>query len=284
MPATAPLVRYVAVSSGIPFTTGTQSYAVGTAQYNWTSAAIDGARAAGIPWVVVGNHTPCLSLGEYACEMGSDLANLLLAKKVDLVLNGHEHIYQRTKQLTTRAGCTTLVPGTFNASCVVDSDNSLAAGAGTVFATVGTGGINQRNVNTADPEAGYFAAYAGANVNSDLRRARLLRHGRRADGGLPAGLGRHVHRLLHHHARGTTGQPAAGGRLHADLHPAGLHRERLGQRRPGWHHRLLRVAVRGRQHRHRRHVEPHVCRGRHLHDHPHRDRRRRRHRHDHALR
>jgi PKD repeat protein len=166
VPANAPLVRYVAVSPGIPFTTtGTLSYAVGTAQYNWTSAAIDGARAAGIPWVVVGNHTPCLSLGEYACEMGSDLANLLLAKKVDLVLNGHEHIYQRTKQLTTRAGCTTLVPGTFNASCVVDSDNSLAAGAGTVFATIGTGGINQRNVNTADPEAGYFAAYAGANVN-----------------------------------------------------------------------------------------------------------------------
>ncbi|SDP74598.1 PKD repeat-containing protein [Pedococcus dokdonensis] len=166
VPANAPLVRYVAVSSGIPFTTGTKSYASGTPEYAWTSAAIDGARAAGIPWVVVGNHTPCVSLGEYACEMGSDLANLLLAKKVDVVLTGHEHIYQRTKQLTTRTGCATLVPGTFNATCVVDSDNDLAAGAGTVFATVGTGGINQRNVNTTDPEAGYFAAYAGLNVNS----------------------------------------------------------------------------------------------------------------------
>ena len=166
VPASAPLVRYIAVSAGIPFTTGTLSYAVGTPQYNWTSAAIDSARTAGIPWVVVANHTPCLSLGQYACEMGSDLANLLLAKKVDLVLGGHEHLYQRTKQLTTRAGCTQLVPGTFNASCVVDSDNDLAAGAGTVFATVGTGGINQRDVNTADPEAGYFAAYAGLNVNS----------------------------------------------------------------------------------------------------------------------
>lgn len=165
VPASAPLVRYVAVSAGIPFTTGTLTYAAGTPQYAWTSAAIDGARAAGIPWVVVGNHTPCLSLGQYACEMGSDLANLLLTKKVDLVLNGHEHLYQRTKQLTTRAGCTTLVPGTFNASCVVDSDNDLAAGAGTVFATVGTGGINLRNVTTTDPEAGYFAAYSGLNVN-----------------------------------------------------------------------------------------------------------------------
>ncbi|GAA2158117.1 PKD domain-containing protein [Pedococcus bigeumensis] len=166
VPASAPLVRYIAVSAGIPFTTGTLSYAVGTPQYTWTAAAIDSARTAGIPWVVVGNHTPCLSLGQYACEMGSDLANLLLTKKVDLVLGGHEHLYQRTKQLTTRTGCTQLVPGTFNASCVVDSDNDLAAGAGTVFATVGTGGINQRDVNTTDPEAGYFAAYAGANINS----------------------------------------------------------------------------------------------------------------------
>jgi PKD repeat protein len=166
VPASAPLVRYIAVSAGIPFTTGTLTYAVGTPQYNWTAAAIDSARAAGIPWVVVGNHTPCVSLGEYACEMGSDLANLLLAKKVDVVLTGHEHIYQRTKQLTTRTGCPALVPGTFNPSCVVDAGNDLAAGAGTVFATVGTGGINQRDVNTADPEAGYFAAYEGLNINS----------------------------------------------------------------------------------------------------------------------
>ena len=94
--------RWCATSPSAPASrspTGTLTYAAGTPQYTWTSAAIDGARAAGIPWVVVGNHTPCLSLGEYACEMGSDLANLLLAKKVDLVLNGHEHIYQRTKQL-----------------------------------------------------------------------------------------------------------------------------------------------------------------------------------------
>ncbi len=44
-------------------------------------------------------HKPCLSLGEYACDIGADLTNLLLSKKVDLVLSGHEHIYQRSKQL-----------------------------------------------------------------------------------------------------------------------------------------------------------------------------------------
>ena len=47
-------------------------------------------------------HKPCLSMGEYACDPGADLVNLLLQKKVDVVLSGHEHIYQRTKQLGSR--------------------------------------------------------------------------------------------------------------------------------------------------------------------------------------
>jgi PKD repeat protein len=48
---------------------------------------------------------------------------------------------------------------------VRDGDNSLAKGAGTVFTTVGTGGVPLRDVNTADPEAPYFAAYSGLNLN-----------------------------------------------------------------------------------------------------------------------
>jgi len=39
----------------------------------------------------------------------------------------------------------------------------IRAGAGTVFATVGTGGIALRDVNATDSEAGYFAAWSGAN-------------------------------------------------------------------------------------------------------------------------
>ena len=58
-----------------------------------------------------------------------------------------------------------LQPGVYNSSCVRDGDNSLVKGAGSVFATVGTGGVGLRDVNTADPEAPYFAAYSGLNLN-----------------------------------------------------------------------------------------------------------------------
>ena len=163
VPQADPLVRQVMISPGIPYPDGTWSYAAGTARHAWTAAAIDGARAAGIPWVVVSMHKPCLSVGQYPCDPGADLLNLLVAKKVDLVLSGHEHHYARTKQLALGAGCSAMVPGAYNAACVVDPDSSLRKGAGTVFATVGTGGVELRDVVTTDPEASYFAATSGAN-------------------------------------------------------------------------------------------------------------------------
>src|SRR5438132_298697 len=56
-------------------------------------------------------------------------------------------------------------PGSFNANCVVDSDNQFAYGAGTVIATVGTGGVGINSQDPSDPEAGYFSTYQGANSN-----------------------------------------------------------------------------------------------------------------------
>jgi PKD repeat protein len=104
-------------------------------------------------------------MGQYGCDVGSDLTNLLLQKRVDLVLNGHEHLYQRSKQLAIRPGCAALVPGAYNPACVVDADAAVVRGAGTVFTTVGTGGVELRDVSGTDPEAGYFAAASGLNLN-----------------------------------------------------------------------------------------------------------------------
>lgn len=165
VPQGAPLVRFIAISPNLVFPDSTWSYGTGTPRYQWTASAIDGARAANIPWVVVGVHKPCISLGQYACDVGPDITNLLLQKRVDLVLNGHEHLYQRSKQLAIRQGCAALVPGAYNSACVADADNDLARGAGTVFATVGTGGTALRDVTATDPEAGYFAASSGLNSN-----------------------------------------------------------------------------------------------------------------------
>jgi PKD repeat protein len=158
VPQVDPLVRFVMVSAALPFPDGTWSYAAGTPRYEWTAAAIDGARANDIPWVVVGTHEPCIALGP-TCSIGGDLLNLLLTKRVDLVLHGHEHLYARTHQVALRAGCAT-VHGSYDADCVVDSDAVMDQGVGTVLATVGTGGRSLTSVGTSDPEYPYFAAVA----------------------------------------------------------------------------------------------------------------------------
>jgi PKD repeat protein len=165
VPQQNPVARFVFISPGIPFPDGTWDYSAGSPRYNWTAAAIDGARSASIPWVVVAMHTPCISIGSFGCVAGPDITNLFLSKKVDLVLNGHEHLYQRSKQLSVAAGCTGLQPGVYNSSCVRDGDNSLVKGAGSVFTTVGTGGEGLGDVNTADPETPYFAAYSSLSFS-----------------------------------------------------------------------------------------------------------------------
>lgn len=165
VPADNPTARFVMISPALKFPDGKTSYAAGTPDYNWTAAAIDGAHAAGIPWVVVGFHKPCLSISGAACESGPDLMNLLVSKRVDLVLSGHVHLYDRTKQLSHSAACPALVPGRFSAACVADGDSTMTQGAGTVFATVATGGVAQQKPNPADPEAPYFAAWAGSSAN-----------------------------------------------------------------------------------------------------------------------
>ena len=165
VPAEAPLVRYIMISPALTFPDGTWTYPAGSARYNWTSAAIDGARSADIPWVVVGMHKPCISMGAYSCDPGSDLLNLLVNKRVDLVLSGHEHLYLRTHQLATSTACPALVPGAVNASCIADSDSTMTKGAGTVFGIVGTGGTPARDVNLTDTERDYFAKWGGLNAN-----------------------------------------------------------------------------------------------------------------------
>jgi PKD repeat protein len=161
VPQGAPLVRFIMISPGLPFADGVWNYTSGSSHYTWTRDAIDGARAANVPWVVVGMHKPCLTMGEYACDPGADLLNLLVSKRVDLVLTGHEHLYQRSKQLATGAGCASITPGVYNAGCVANGSSTLTKGAGTVFATVGTGGNANYDINPNDSEAGYFASAYG---------------------------------------------------------------------------------------------------------------------------
>jgi PKD repeat protein len=181
VPKANPLIRFVMISPSLTFPDGTWDYSAGTARYTWTANTIDAARAAGIPWVVVGMHKPCISVGVYACEPGPDLFNLLVGKRVDLVLTGHEHMYQRTKQLALAGACGAIVPGGYQAACVADGDADLVKGAGLVTVTAGTGGVALRDVTAGDPESGYFAVASGGNQNPSHGYLRVTATSERLD-------------------------------------------------------------------------------------------------------
>ena len=169
VPEQNPLVRFIMVSPGIDFRGGQPlDYSKDSERWRWTVDAIDGAKSQKIPWTVVGMHVPCLSIGNYDCQAGQEFTNMLIEKKVDLVLSGHDHVYQRTHQLSLGGQCQAIVPAAFSGGCLVNTDASMVQGSGTVFATVGVGGVGLYNVNEEDPEAGYFASWSGKNRNATL--------------------------------------------------------------------------------------------------------------------
>jgi hypothetical protein len=169
-PSASPLVRFIMISPKLTFppSTSAWSYSAPTARYSWTASAIDGARAAGIPWVVVGMHMYCLSLVDFPCATGTDIMNLLFAKKVDLYLQAHDHAYSRTKQLALNGSCTAIPTTNYNPDCVADASASSAytAGNGTVLATVGSGGRPINSEHPELPQGPFFQSYMGSNFNA----------------------------------------------------------------------------------------------------------------------
>lgn len=170
-PHGAPIARFILISPDVNFTVDggeLYKYNVGTARYEWTRDAIDGARSAGIPWVIVGMHKNCIAAGEHACEVGTDIMNLLLERKVDLILQAHTHHYERSKQLAVSPSmCAGIRYHHYTAECIVDdgADGQYAQGGGSVIVTAGTGGRDIDPFNVTDPYAGYVATWDADNVS-----------------------------------------------------------------------------------------------------------------------
>ncbi|HVW33756.1 MAG TPA: Ig-like domain-containing protein [Acidimicrobiia bacterium] len=168
-PASAPLARMINISPNLAFAgETTYNYTVGSAHYTWLANAIDSARAAGIPWVVVSMHENCIKAGSTSCEIGTALQNLLVSKKVDLVLQGHTHTYQRSKQLALGSACPSVTNTAYDADCVVNTGatGSYAKGAGMVLVITGVGGKAHGSVTTSDPDSQYFAKLNGSGSPS----------------------------------------------------------------------------------------------------------------------
>jgi hypothetical protein len=167
-PAAAPLMRVIMISPSITMPDGTTyDYSPGTAHYQWLVDAIDGARAAGIRWIAVGMARNCISTGEKSCEIGVDLFNLLVDKRVDLVLQGHEHGYARSRQLSTGPSCPVIPVDKVVATCLADdgSGSIYVKGEGPIVVIAGTLGIGMRPMNAADSEVGAFSTFMGSNIN-----------------------------------------------------------------------------------------------------------------------
>ncbi len=147
-PATSPIARFIGICAGVYMTidgTGQCAYSAGSARFNWVSQAIDDARAKGIKWIAVFNHKNYISDGGHGNEIGADLFNLFVSKKIDLILEGHSHNYARSVQFQLSPGCTS-VPGgvnpAFNSACVANngSTGTYTVGQGPVLNILGTFG------------------------------------------------------------------------------------------------------------------------------------------------
>jgi hypothetical protein len=91
---------------------------------------------------------------------------LLVAQHVDLIMQAHNHMYERSKQLAQNATtCTSLAINSYNSACVVDTgaDGLYTKSRGSVVVTLGSSGMTLGKVNTSDPEYPYFVA---TNANS----------------------------------------------------------------------------------------------------------------------
>jgi hypothetical protein len=165
-PRKNPYAAFVLVSPNLTVAGHTYRYQRGTADRRWLVRQIDAARARGIRWVVVAMHYPCLTTGTHGCDSGSGIVNLLVRKRVDLLLTGHNHVYERSKQLRLRPGCARLSPRRYDADCVVDAgaDGRYTKGRGTVQVTAGIVAGREQGFNPRDPSARYFAVRDGVST------------------------------------------------------------------------------------------------------------------------
>jgi len=169
-PAAAPLARVFMIMAGEQYDNGGKDvYTAGSPNLTWLSDAIDQARAQSIPWIIVGTAFNCVTVGQKSCEIGTDLFNLLVSKKVDLILQGHEHGFEQSNQFVPGANCAIgATKAAEPAGCLASADGSgtFHKNAGPVLVVSGTLGVAERPMYPDDIEAGDFVKVMGGKLTS----------------------------------------------------------------------------------------------------------------------
>lgn len=170
-PAAKPLARFVLISAGLEGTIN-YSYSEKSAHTEWVEDAVKDAREKGIPWVIAGAHRQCISVGKKdRCSMGQDIFDELVEAKVDLILTGHDHVYERSNLLARSNRCESVdATDDVNLSCVI-ADGRVGrypAGSGSVVVVQGVGGneIDNITIDGSRPQLGYIAEAMGGNTNT----------------------------------------------------------------------------------------------------------------------
>ena len=167
-PASNPTARIIMADIDLRRSGSTQEYCHNdTTNCNWLRTRIQEAKAQDL-WVIVGMHKVCLSIGNKDCAINQEVVDVMVAEDVDLVLQAHDHDYQRSHSLSCAQA------GTFLPACVADdgADGLYAIDAGTIFVINGAFGRGLTPINTNDSEFGYFAAWAGGDgTNTGVSRA-----------------------------------------------------------------------------------------------------------------
>jgi hypothetical protein len=143
----------------IVLSTSLDSFSQGTAQYTWfannlKAAANDSAH----PWKIAVFHNPPYNVGGHGGDTGVQtyLAPLLSQYKVDLVLNGHNHYYERTYPLKG---------GGANPTVTDTSLHYYLNPAGVIYATTGSCGAPLYDIGTAYYLAVEKKAYQFAKIS-----------------------------------------------------------------------------------------------------------------------
>lgn len=160
------LARFIMISPDIE--TYGQDFTKGSPALEWVTTAAKDAKEKDIDWLILGMHKNCITPGVKTCEIGADLLNAALENDIDIVLQGHEHAYFRSKQLALSDACPAIVVDQYNDACVVSGDSPFKKSQGSLIVISGAGGYPMREVNLADPEIGYFAALNGTNAGNSF--------------------------------------------------------------------------------------------------------------------